>query len=92
MSKLVVSATSGKTVNLRQQPSTNATVIQSIPITSEVELIEKTSDNWYKVKYQGKEGYMMAIYLKEKNVSKDDLRKIYNSLHDTLVLIEKVLK
>ena len=66
MSKLIVTATSGKTVNLRQQPSTTSKIIQAIPLTTEVELIEKTSTTWYKVKYLDKEGYMMAKYLKQK--------------------------
>ena len=54
MSKLVVTATSGKTVNMRTQPSTSSSIIQSIPIATEVELVEKTSDAWYKIEYAGK--------------------------------------
>lgn len=94
MSKLIVTATSGKTVNLRQQPSTTSKIIQAIPLTTEVELIEKTSTTWYKVKYLETEGYMMAKYLKQKQstITQSDLRKVYNSLSETLVLIEKILK
>lgn len=58
---------------------------------TEVELLEKTSEQWYKIKYLETEGYMMTKYLK-KIIEQDDLRKIYNSLRDTLILIEKILK
>jgi hypothetical protein len=36
----------------------------------------------------------MTKYLKEKqsNISQEDLRKVYNSLNETLALIEKILK
>lgn len=94
MSKLIVTANSGKTVNLRQQPSTTSKIIQAIPLTTEVDFIEKTSDQWYKIKYQDKEGYMMAKFLKQKQstISQDDLRRVYDSLSETLTLIEKILK
>ena len=94
MSKFIVTATSGKTVNLRQQPNTSSKILQAIPITTEVEVIEKTSTSWYKIKYNGTEGYMMAKYLKEKqsHISQEDLRKVYKSLNETLILIEKILK
>lgn len=94
MSKLIVTANSGKTVNMRLQPTTTSKIVQAIPLSSEVELIEKTSTTWYKIKYLDKEGYMMAKYLKQKqsNISQEDLRKVYNSLNETLTLIEKILK
>lgn len=94
MSKLIVTATSGKTVNMRKQPSTSAPILQQVPLLTEVELIEKSSDLWYKVEYSGTQGYMMAKYLKQKQstISQDDLRKVYNSLNETLALIEKILK
>ena len=94
MSKLIVTATSGKTVNMRTQPTTTSSVIQAIPIATEVELIEKTSNQWYKIEYSGIQGYMMSKYLKQKQstISQEDLRKVYNSLSETLTLIEKILK
>lgn len=94
MSKLIVTAEKGKTVNMRTEPTTTAQIIQAIPITTEVEFIEKTSTQWYKIEYLGMQGYMMAKYLKQKQstISQDDLRKVYNSLNETLALIEKILK
>ena len=95
MSKLLVTAESGDVVNLRKSTSKSSSIIAQIKIKSEVELIERTSDIWYKVKYGNNEGYMMAKYLKpitKSNINKEDLRAIYNSLKDTLALIEKILK
>lgn len=92
MSKLIVTANKGKTVNMRQEPSTSAKIVQAIPLTSEVDLIEKTSPDWYKIKYKNTEGYMKAEFLKIKGISQSDLRQVYNSLSETLTLIEKILK
>lgn len=93
MNKLTVMADAGNTVNLRQSPSTSAAIVIKIKVKSEVELIEKTNDTWYKVKYDKYEGYMMSKYLKEqKTISQNDLRAVYNSLKETLTLIEKILK
>ena len=95
MSKLIVTAEIGSTVNLRQSPSKTAPIITAIKIKQEVELIEKISDDWCKIKYGKYEGYMMAKYLKkpgQTNVSQEDLLAIYNSLKETLITIEKILK
>ena len=94
MSKLIVTAQSGSTVNMRVQPTTTSKIIQAIPLATEVELVEKTSSTWYKIRYEDKEGYMMAKFLKQKQstVSQEDLRSVYNSLSETLTLIEKILK
>lgn len=93
MSKLIVTAPNGNTVNLRASPSKSAFIKESIPIKTEVELIEKTSDEWYKIKYKNEEGYMMSKFLiKAGAISQEDLKDVYNSLKDTLVLIEKILK
>lgn len=94
MNKFVVTATSGTTVNMRQQPTTTSKILQAIPITTEVEVLEKTSASWYKIKYKETEGYMMAKFLKEKQstISQNDLHKVYDSLRETLSLIEKILK
>lgn len=93
MNELIVTATTGNTVNMRSKPSTTAAILKSIPLKTKVEIIEKISDDWYKIKYSGQEGYMMAKFLKSNNpINQEDLRAIYNSLKDTLVLIEKILK
>lgn len=92
MSKFIVTAQSGKTVNLRLTPSQTSSIILAVPIGTEVELVEKSSDEWYKIKYKEAEGYMMSKFLKGSSISQDDLHKVYNSLCETLTLIEKILK
>jgi len=96
MSKLIVTASSGKTVNLRKTPNTREhNILYAVPLTTEVDLLEKTSSEWYKVKYKDVEGYMMSKFLASPSTStitQTDLRKIYNSLNETLGLIEKILK
>lgn len=92
MSKLIVTADAGSTVNLRQSASTSSAVITKIKIGTEVELIEKVTENWCKIKYDKYEGYMMAKYLKNPKTSKNDLQAIYDSLKEALTLIEKLLK
>lgn len=94
MSKLIVTADVGNTVNLRRSPSLTSEIIMRVKVKEEVTLIEKISENWCKVEYDNKEGYMMAKYLKSssKTISQEDLRKVYDSLRETLTLIEKILK
>ena len=49
-------------LNLRSEPSTDSTVITCVP-KGTVVLVAGSSDGWYKVWYQGNEGYMSADYL-----------------------------
>ena len=95
MSKLIVTASSGKTVNMRKTPNTrDHNIIYAVPLATEVDLLEKTSSEWYKIKYKNEEGYMMSKFLKSPSsiISQSDLRKVYDSLSETLGLIEKILK
>ena len=93
MNELIVSASSGKTVNLRSHPSKNATIVKAIPINKKVQLVSKYSNEWYEVQYEGLHGYMMAQFLKSTSntLSKEDIREVYNSLKETLTLLEKLL-
>lgn len=52
-------------LNLRDDTSTNSEVITSIPFNEKVKLIEKENDEWWKVEYNGKEGYVSAKNLSE---------------------------
>ena len=93
MSELIVTTTSGNTVNLRAKPSTNASVLGRVPVKEKVQLLEKTSSDWYKVQYGELTGYMMSKFLKTNSkISQEDLRDVYNQLKETLALIEKILK
>lgn len=87
MPNMVVTASKGGTVNMRSRASTSSEVLCSVPIKSTVEVLAKENDEWFKIKYKDKEGYMMAKYL-----VKQDLLALYNSLKECLTLIEKLLK
>lgn len=53
-------------LNLREGPSTNDTIILTMPNGSTVEAIDETpTGNWYHVKYQGTEGWASGSYLQE---------------------------
>ena len=57
-----VTAQSGSTVNLRKTPSLNGSIILRVPIGSIVE-IKEPGEDWCKIKYNKKTGYMMAKFL-----------------------------
>lgn len=50
-------------LRLRSEASTKSTTLAFAPRRSEVTVLEKISDSWYKVSYNGQEGYMSAEWL-----------------------------
>lgn len=71
MSRMVVTCVEGNVVKLRAKPSTSADVLMRIPKGTIVEAGEK-SGLWRPVEYGGKEGYMMAEFLKPYEPSDGD--------------------
>ena len=57
-------ASSGKTVNFRQGPSMNETVLAKVPLGQVVEVLLKGSQFWY-VRYNGVDGFMASSFLRE---------------------------
>ena len=57
--------TSGGILNIRDIPSSRGTDIGDIPNGATVEVIEKTSSDWWKIVYSGVTGYCAAEYLEE---------------------------
>lgn len=51
--------------NIRQGAGSDKTVITTIPAGSQVKVVEKTNDAWYKVEYNGKTGYVSASLIEE---------------------------
>lgn len=52
-------------LNIRQDPSTDASVVGKAGKGESVTLVEQTSDDWWKIKTaNGQEGYAYARYLK----------------------------
>ncbi|MEG0050857.1 MAG: SH3 domain-containing protein [Terrisporobacter sp.] len=58
------SGTTTASLNMRKSASSSASIITTIPKGSKVEILEKTSSTWYKVKYSGKTGYSASQYIK----------------------------
>ena len=91
--KTYVNTPNKGTLNMRAAPSSSSMVLAQIPYGTALEA-EFTSDDWSKVTYNGKTGYVMNKFLGESStqVTKDELQRIYNSLKSTLQTIENVLK
>ena len=51
-------------LKLRKEPSLEGEVLYGISKDEKVEILEKTDDKWYKVKYNGDTGYVSAEYIK----------------------------
>lgn len=50
-------------LNLRSEPSTNASVVTTIPKGTNVELYTTSKRNWYYTTYNGKSGYVSSDYI-----------------------------
>lgn len=80
------------TVNLREEPRRVAHILAQIPYKTSLEA-EYVDSEWSRVTYNGKTGYVLTEFLSSgKSITKSDLQQIYNSLKDTLTIIEKILK
>lgn len=57
--------TESTNLNIRQEPSTEATILGKAAKGEVVTLVEQTSDEWWKIKTKdGEEGYAYARYLR----------------------------
>jgi uncharacterized protein YgiM (DUF1202 family) len=54
--------------NLRLGPATNKEVVTTMPAGAKIKVVEKTSDGWYKVEYNGKTGYVSATLIEEDTI------------------------
>lgn len=54
--------TMGGNLNLRRDPNVNSPVVASIPNGATVEILD-CRDRWYKVNYNGTEGYVFKLYI-----------------------------
>ena len=52
-------------ISLREEPSKSAGVLAKIPLKARVAMVDEASDGFWKVSYQGKEGYALSGYLRE---------------------------
>ena len=81
------------TLNLRAEPFPTGKVLARIPYGTQLETFQINA-TWSKTTYNGEEGYVMNKFLvvSLKQITKDDLQKIYNSLQEVLQTLEKILK
>jgi len=78
-------------LNLRATPG--GKIIAQIP--NGTKLDAQSEGEWSKVEYNGKAGYVKTEFLSIVNdriITKDDLKKVYDSLQSTLKTIEAILK
>lgn len=61
----VVTAPTGGTVNLRSSPGKSAVVRVRVPIGATVDVLERTDDTWWRVRYRATTGYMMREFLRQ---------------------------
>lgn len=82
-------------LNMREAPLATAKVLARIPYGTQLE-VGTTPAVWSEVTYNGIKGYVMNKFLGESNdvatVTKADLKRIYDSLQQTLKTIESILK
>ena len=71
-----------ETLRLRKAPTTDSNILRNLDAGDKVEVISKEGD-WYKISFDGKEGYIAAEYVKldgevsstNKNDNKDDKKE-----------------
>ena len=79
------------TLNLRKAPQ--GAIIAQIPNGTKLEA--QSEGEWSKVEYNGKIGYVKTSYLSVSNnaiITKEELKKVYDSLQQALKTIEIILK
>lgn len=82
--------TSSGVLNIRDIPSSKGRDIGDIPNGASVQVVEKTSSEWWKVEYCGVSGYCSTAYLKEvQNVTitltQETAGALYQALSEALV-------
>ncbi|MBQ9493458.1 MAG: C40 family peptidase [Oscillibacter sp.] len=60
-----IAKTTGNALNMREYPTTDSAVVMSLDKNNTLALIERTEEDWFKVAYEGKTGYVSANYLEE---------------------------
>jgi len=60
---MYVYTSNGKTLNLRQEPNTDAKILANIPYGAAVNVYQPYNSAWYSVGYNGISGYVMSKYL-----------------------------
>ena len=69
--KMIVTAESGGTVNLRSAAGMSYPVLEQVPIGATVEVISSTAGGWAYVQHGNRRGYMMEKYLKDADAEQE---------------------
>lgn len=88
MAKMIVTAPSGNTVNMRQSPDSTALIVAKVPVRAVVEA-EASQQGWCAIQYDNKSGYMMDKFLKPQNSSSSSSS---SSLAELKAELQKILK
>ena len=93
MYQAVVTAASGRTVNLRANPSEKARVLKAVPIGSEVDVLDEVDDGWAKIFWNGMQGYMMRKFLlkEEEPDLRAGLQRLREQLASALDTVDQLL-
>ena len=85
---LVVTASG--VLNMREEPDVSAMVVEKLPRGAEVEVLEKTNDEWWRVRYKGETGYAAEEYLSRVEesstvtIARSAAVALYNALGEAL--------
>ena len=71
--------TTGNALNMREYPTTDSAVVMNLDKNSTLALLERTEEDWFKVSYEGKTGYVSTNYLEELENGNFEARAQVNS-------------
>jgi uncharacterized protein YraI len=88
----IVTAATGRTVNLRANPSENSTILKAVPIGSDIQVYEEKGD-WSRVKWNYWDGWMMNKFIvpAEPTDIYSQLKEARDALAHALAVIEGLM-
>lgn len=88
----IVTAATGRTVNLRANPSENSTILKAVPIGSDIQVYEEKGD-WSRVKWNYWDGWMMNKFIVpvEPTDIYSQLKEARDALAHALAVIEGLM-
>jgi len=88
-----VTAATGRTVNLRANPSDTATVLKTVPVGSSVEVLDDADPTWAMIRWMYYDGYMMKKFLVKETPAEtyEALKDARDSLAHALAIIEGLM-
>ncbi len=77
---IAVGATTGSSLRLRSEPSTDASIVTTLNKSVAVAVLDDSTDGWYKINYAGSVGYVSADYL---IIDQDNAFETYGRVNDS---------